>query len=290
MKETGTSEIKPSFSLRYFALTFLSTVIVAAAGLGITRVFTSKIDKTITIFEDQTTNLFSGVQLPNSQFEANYYLKNNDGSREEIHSLFRARSIVKNDGNEGIENLEITVALDNAEATLNNTPIINTEPKELTSAIALKLQNENSTNSKHKWTVSLLNPGESISFEYTIYSNSKLSNINCTITPRKKDWKTNRRSLIDTENEKELDITSIAVGIVFAVLLTPVLILLSAIPLYAFVWILREDYRLHYRNLIDFYWNHSPKNLFENKENSAFRFKQELADKIVKKEETQQSQ
>jgi hypothetical protein len=43
-------EIKPSFSLKYLLLTLLTTAIVTAAGIGITKLFETKSNKELTVY------------------------------------------------------------------------------------------------------------------------------------------------------------------------------------------------------------------------------------------------
>lgn len=215
-------EIKPSFSLKYFILTLFTAAIVAVVGLGINYIALNS-KKEIMVIEGIQIDLIRNFQLPEDKITAIYYFKNDP--KRKIESLFKKGFIVKNNGNEGIENLEITFSLAEEDAALVETPDITSKPKDIIHAIEVIKDQKLSNQHKHVWNVSLLNPSESIIFDYNVYSESKIKQITFQIFPRKKDWEVTYNTIIDdlkkkmlTDAIKDIIIATLAIGALFAVI------------------------------------------------------------------------
>ena len=84
---------------------------------------------------------------------------------------------------------------------LIDNPIIKTEPKEIIDII--KIQKEaNSTKNEHIWNIPLLKPGETITFEYMIYSEEKIKAPKVNVLVRKKSWKSKKGIFFDSTTQK----------------------------------------------------------------------------------------
>lgn len=254
-------DIKPSFSLKYFALTLISTVLISGVGLAISKAYESKPKKEIEVFQDEQIDILNDAAFPRDHIEATYYLKGNP--KKKVATLFRKVVIVRNAGNEGAENILVSAALAETDAHLVAAPKVRTQPKEIVDAIAIS-RSDSGAGNKQTWNISLLNPGESVIFEYFVYSEQKISAINLNILPRKKDWVVVNKSLLNQTQKDTKDslIKSFAVvgGAPLAFLL---LVLVLSVPFYRYQWNRRPDYRERYGSFSAFYNKHRPWNLFE---------------------------
>jgi hypothetical protein len=253
-----TQEVKPSFSWKYLVLTLITALIISAVGLGVSKLYQSRPLKEIVVYDNGQINMLNDEALPTDQIEATYYLKGNP--KKKIESLFLNLTAVKNAGNEGIENLLVTFNLKEDDAFLIS-PIIKAEPKGIIDAISITKKDGESTDKKHVWNISLLNPGESVIFEYTIYSQAKLKKIEFSATPRKKDWSVLSRSPLSQKKEGRSSLDWLLVGAA-APILFMIAIFIMAMPIYRFQWNRRPDYREQYGSFIEFYMRLHPGKLF----------------------------
>ncbi|UCF85851.1 MAG: hypothetical protein JSV50_09525 [Desulfobacteraceae bacterium] len=276
------SEVKPSFSLRYFFLTLLTTLIIAGVGLSLTKYFESKPVRNIVVYETDIENRLSSQSLPEEQIEANYFIKKKDGSRQRIKSLFHKKTIVENKGNEGIENMRLSVTITDKKARLIGVPKFRSEPTEIIDAISIKKNESESDEQKHIWTISLLNPGESIVVDYSVYSEEEIKNIDFQIVPRKKDWSVTTQPFL-SKIEKGGSSWYVYVS---AVIVSPIIVILSilvfAVPFYVLAWNLRPHFRDFYNSFYDFYLHHLPTGLFESKSDTKKRFEKKLEESQAK--------
>jgi hypothetical protein len=252
-------DIKPSFSLKYFALTIISTVLISGIGLAISKAYESKQKREIEVIQDEEIDILNDSAFPRDHIEATYHLKGNP--KKKVATLFRKVVVIRNAGSEGAENILVSAALAETEAHLVAAPKIRTQPKEIVDAIAIS-KGDSSAANKQTWNISLLNPGESVIFEYFVYSEQKLSSIKLTILPRKKDWTVVNKSILgQAPNTKETLIRSLTVvgGAPLALLL---LVYVIAVPFYRYQWNRRPDYREKYGSFNAFYNRHRPWNLF----------------------------
>lgn len=253
-------EVKPSFSLKYFVLTLLSTVIISGVGLVISKVYESRPSREIEVFQDDPIDILNDAGFPKNQIEASFYLKGNP--KKKVATLFRKVVVIRNAGNEGAENVLVSAALIEDNAHLVSTPKIRTEPREIVDGIALS-RSESSTSNKETWNISLLNPGESVILEYFVYSEEILPTITLNIVPRKKDWSVVNKSFFDQRQKNARDslIRTIAVagGGPIAFLLA---FLGITVTLYRYQWNRRPDYRKKYGSFLAFYNKHRPWALF----------------------------
>ena len=252
-------EIKPSFSLKYLALTLLSAIIMGGVALAISKIYESRPSRVIEISRDDPIDVLRGAGFPTDQIEANFYLK---GSPEKkIASLFRNVIVIRNAGNEGAENILVSASLTQSDAHLVPGPKIRTEPRAIIDGIEFS-RNDSSTTNKEVWNISLLNPGEAVILEYFVYSERRLSSITLNILPRKKDWSVVNKSLFERDGSQTSFMSFFLVGngVLFAILLA---IFGLSFPLYRYQWNRRPDYREKYGAFRAFYNHHSPWELFK---------------------------
>lgn len=249
-------EVKPSFSIKYLVLTLITTIIISGVGLGFSKLYVSKTKKEFTLIDAFEIDLLNDDALPKEQIEVKYYLKGNP--KKEISTLFRKSVTIRNSGNEGAENLQVSAVLKGDNIFLASEPNIITQPREIIDVITIK-KGEGSTETQHNWSVSLLNPGESITFEYNVYSVEDVDKIILNIIPRKKDWVVVKQS-VQREQYSSFTKVIIVIG------LTPMLLLLSilffSILVYSIQWLRRSDFREEYANFFKFWYHHRPWNLF----------------------------
>lgn len=179
------SEVKPSFSWGYFVLTFATALIVSGVGFFINLLNEEKTIKELEVYESHLISI-NEVQMLNAGINAAYYTSE---TPKKISTLFIISVTIKNIGNEGVEGLPVIFSLKEKEAILTKKPRIKTSPKDIFPALNISLDEKLSSSRKHTWNVPLLNPAESISFEYIVYSEDKIKSITLLVTPRKKNWK-----------------------------------------------------------------------------------------------------
>lgn len=254
-------EIKPSFSLKYFILTIISTVVISGIGLLVSKYFESKPARVMDVIQYDQTNILNDPAFPYDQIEAKFTLKGNPNKK--VATLFKKAVIIRNSGNEGAENILISATLLENNAKLVSSPTIKTEPKEIVNAISFT-KSENCTDNKQTWNISLLNPGESVILEYFVYSDEKLSSINLNIVPRKKDWNIVNKSLLSQKPKDASEtINKLMPIVVGAPILLMTIIFAIALPFYRYQWNRRPDYRERYGTFYSFYSNHRPSKLFD---------------------------
>jgi hypothetical protein len=251
------NEVKPSFSFKYLFLVALTAVIVAGVGFGLSKLYEARAIHEITVIKGYSINVIDDTSLPKDKIEVEYYLKGEE--RKKISSLFRNKVIIKNSGNVGVSNLQVTAILKNKKAELVDSPKLESSPSNILDVISVS-KSENSTNKKHLWVISLLNPGESISFDYSIFSEGKIDTVLFELIARKKDLKVKQEELTLA---KDISTSEWIFTIFFGVILSLVSVFLVALPFYLIQWVRRPEYREHYLNFSKFYNEHSPKNLFK---------------------------
>ena len=139
--------------------------------------------------------------------------------------------------------------------------MIRTDPKYIVHAIDYKKTHE-STEQNHVWLVSLLNPGESLIFDYSVYSEESVQPVRLTVVPRKKNWTSAEGFALEERLREERLGTAIAVAGGTVILLLSSLLLLS-FPVYRLQWNRRPELREQYTSFLQFWVNHKPRNLFD---------------------------
>lgn len=150
-------------------------------------------NRELLIANEDSISLING-DLP-SQITSNYFLTNKPTKK--IKSLFFKKIAIKNIGNEDGENMPLSIFLKGKNVSLIDNPTIKTKPKEIVDII--KIQKEaNSTNTKHIWNITLLKPGETVTFEYMIYSEEKVKPPKINVLARKKSWESKKGVFSDS--------------------------------------------------------------------------------------------
>jgi len=248
-------EIKPAFTLKYIALTLITTLLVSLVSVIVSKYTDSRPSRELHVFTMPGLGLIGDSKLPRDQIEAIYYLKSNP--KREIRSLFRKAFLIQNAGTEGVENVRMTATIKEPNVFLISNPRISTEPPEILNAISVK-KDEASTQSNHIWTVSLLNPKESIIFDYIVYSEEEHNEVLMTFLPRKKNWTVINKDILSKPEPEFLRVVVIIVTSGLVISLPFILIILVAVPFYLKKWKNRPDYRNQYGSFFSFYMNHPP--------------------------------
>ncbi|RVU82879.1 hypothetical protein EOL70_20270 [Leucothrix sargassi] len=257
------NEVKPSFSLKYLLLTAITAAIVGGVGLGLSNLYESRPNQELTVANGYSLDVIGGASLPRDDFEVEYYLKGEE--RKKISSLFRKKVIMENSGNVGISELAITAVLKNDDAALIPQPKIESVPKNIVDAISIS-KDGNSTNKKHNWTISLINPGESISFDYTAFSEKDIDSISLEVIPRKKDLSIKYEELGLSKATSFGERILPSISLIILIVLSPLVVVF---PFYLYQWGKRQDYRERYGSFIKFFNDHKPWDLFKPQDKSV---------------------
>ncbi|EOX3961137.1 hypothetical protein ACM9ER_004605 [Vibrio alginolyticus] len=249
------TEVKASFSMKYVLLTLLTTVLVSLVGVFINNVFETKTSRGLLVTSFPELNIIEAVKSPGQEIEAKYYLKD---SNMELLTLSRKSFTVKNVSDQGVDNLEVSIAIETKSASLIKEPEITTSPKKIVDGIRV-IKGEQSSDTKHQWTISLLNPGEAVTFSYSAFSDEPDAAITWNFVPRKMNW-------VVKENEAGKNDTALALSRAATGLLTMMFILsfvyVLSLPIYYFQWRNREDFRTQYGSFLRFWNSHRPWKLF----------------------------
>lgn len=110
------------------------------------------------------------------------------------------------------------------------------------------------------WNVPLLNQGESLTFEYTIYSEKKLTGISFSTVPRKKDWDVSRENILASKTTREL-FSSFFGGMFTLVIALPLgLLIFTRLmrPVYRKEWDRNPEIREKYESYDQYFYKHFP--------------------------------
>jgi hypothetical protein len=242
--------------MKYVILTLITTILVSVVGIVINKAFESKVSKELIITSEPELNIIKAVKSPGLQISSRYTLK--DQNQTEIRSLLSKAFIVENVSYEGVDNLEVSIAIDGKKAKLIDQPEIATYPKYIIDGMRV-VKEESSDETNHHWKVSLLNPGESIKFSYSAYSEHEGVDVSWNFVPRKKDWLVKTRVRERDPITKAFGSASFALFTMIFLLIMTVVI---SIPAYYLQWSRREDFRLQYGNFMRFWREHKPWKLF----------------------------
>jgi len=200
-KKKEIEEIKPSFSWKYILLIIISAIILAFIGGLITYLFKDSPNRELTVYDNEPKSLLNNNALP-KEIISNYLLKDKNGKQnKKISSLFLKTIIIRNTGNKDGENIPLSVCLERENIFLIDDPEIKTNPKKIIAALKMEKQT-GSTNTKHIWSIPLLQPGEAVIFEYMIYSEKKVKDFKVTPIVRKKDWKVKEGTILEQQKVK----------------------------------------------------------------------------------------
>ena len=178
-------EVKSSWSGRYIGLTLFISLLTGIGGYCLKYIFEGTPKRVISIEEKQSPNLLDLDKEVQGKIVASYKLKDQPG--KVLQSYFQYSVRIRNIGNEGVENLPVTVQAEGEKLVLIKTPSITTIPKDLQTAATVK-QNATTQPDKDEREISLLNPGEAVELAYVAYSTDRVSKAKFASNVRKKDW------------------------------------------------------------------------------------------------------
>lgn len=249
-------EIKQSFSRNYILLIFLSAIISSTVAFVVNIILAPSVKKEIIAATLKSPNLISNKNLVDSKINVEYSLK--DDPDVEINSFFTQTFIIKNNGNEGIENLEIIFISKDTTIQLLENPKIQSIPESIIDGLSITHLNKEFNNDyKHVWQIDLLNSEESIIFNYSAYSNEVINSYKINVLPRKKNWAVRYVEDFDITEKTEIDVLGETLN--FGLYLIIVFTLMNTfifLPLYIKKWLIDDEVRAKYNNkFFQFLWN-----------------------------------
>lgn len=180
-------------------IAIIATSIGAIIGAMATDYLEDNTVRELLLANEDSISLING-DLPR-QITSNSFLT--DKPSKKIKTLFLKKIAIKNNGNTDGENIPLVVCLKGRDLFFIAKPTIKTEPKKIIDAINIQ-KKPDSTSNKHIWNISLLKPGEYVVFEYMIYSERKVKEIEVNVLARKKGWKVRKGKLLDSNPPKEI--------------------------------------------------------------------------------------
>jgi len=241
-------EIKASFTLKYAILTVFTALAVGLVSYAIDFYLKTKPVKVLSVSHDLSANLVEN-KITHPEIESRHYFRGDEN--KEIKGLFKEIVTISNSGNEGIEDLSVTVSTSSDGAVLYKEPIIKTSPSSVKEAMQIDRQAELSNDKKHVWTVSLLNKGESLTFEYMVYSFEPMINAEFGVIPRKKDWEvvSLEKETVSSESN-EIESVYKGIGIMLAGML--ISLFLVNYPRWRNPWNQHPEIRTKYKSFLHY--------------------------------------
>jgi hypothetical protein len=188
MDTSETTEIKPSFSWRYIALSTLSGLITLGIG-GAFGYLISEYTRDKKIIEVLSTSSGNLASLPvgaAGNLEILYPL--GDGRKTPIKTLIRYEVKLTNRTEQGADDISVFLEPPN-EIQLNSDAEITTDPPELARTISITPTTV-IANRDLMFKISLLNPKQGVSLRYFGFSSNEVptANIPLKVVLSKKDW------------------------------------------------------------------------------------------------------
>ncbi len=249
------SEIKPSFSPKYLSLIVVTAVIAATATALVNKIYESREVRQLAYDLGSDYHEIRGEPLFGEQIVAEYHLKAAPETR--LKTLIRKQVRVENTGTKSAEDILFSAAIKEDGAMLVDKPGISTVPKEIVDGILVK-KTAASDNKKHVWTISLLNPGESILFDYGIYSEAEVKAASLTVAVRKADWQIVSKSDLLSKKQSK---TPLAINILLGALAGLAGVFPAVFIWYAISWMARPKLQTKYLTFWQFWLHGEPKDL-----------------------------
>ena len=200
-KEVGAEKREKTSFIKKHAVTLLIAILAASSGavvtVTVTKYLTKSPNRELLIANEDSVSLING-DLP-TQITSNYFLT--DKPTKKIKSLFLKKIGIKNNGNVDAEDIPLFICVKGKDIFLIDKPTIKTEPKKIIDVINIRKKTD-STSNKHTWNIPLLKPGEDVIFEYMIYSEKKVKNVEVNVVTRKKGWE-DKKGIISNPNTKK---------------------------------------------------------------------------------------
>jgi hypothetical protein len=178
-------EVKQGWSTSYIVLTIFLSILTGCGGYILKYFLESPPRQVITISTSNSGNLLNlDRELQKRVVTKFEMLKNPDLM---VESFFRYNVKFRNSGELGIDSLHVTIEANDASITIVKPPNISGSPPNILKAMELKNDTIAQPSYRDQWIIPLLNPGESINFEYLLYSENKTDSCNIAAIARKKD-------------------------------------------------------------------------------------------------------
>ena len=204
--EKGTQmpeEVKRSWSLNYILLTAVISVVTGIIGYSIDYFLNKPPTRVLQITGSQPKNLLELSPQVDKVIEANFSLKKESGVA--LRSFYQYSVSIKNVGDEAVENFPVVVGTGNKDVVLIKPPGIETNPSHLLSVIKLQRNEALVETFKDEWTIGLLNPDESVTFEYIAYSPKRVGRTEFQAVARAKDWEI-RYDVVEDVDDRDTEV------------------------------------------------------------------------------------
>jgi hypothetical protein len=178
-------EVKPSYTWRHFGLLIFSGLLLpilgAVAGAFLNQYLQDQ--KVIEVMISASGNLISLPENLSGNLEVRFGL--GDHPKESIRGLYRFQIGIINRSKQGVDDLP--VILNPQWIQLVEPPEIATIPVELMNAV--KIQHETTHNGLIRFTISLLNPGQTVLISYLGITGEEADELpRVSVITAKKDW------------------------------------------------------------------------------------------------------
>lgn len=168
-------EVKPSWSWNYILLTLLISTLTGGIGYSFNYLFNKPPSRKFLIVESPPKNLVELSPQVDAEITAKFSLKKNPDIA--LKGFYQYSVTIKNIGSEGVENFPVVVDTGNDKIVLIKPPTIHTTPSHILPVSKPKSSPAVAETFKDEWEISLLNPEESITFEYIAYSAESLKDV-----------------------------------------------------------------------------------------------------------------
>lgn len=191
------TEIKPSFSLKYILLVLVTATLTSGITILIQNYQDKEISKKIALSIRGGANELKSSNNK-SIISVKYSLKNDTS---EVKGYYRKTITLNNIGNAGLENIKCKVISKDSNIILIPNPKFDSYPKEI-GQIDLKIDNK--SNTQNDIIVPLLNANEGISITYEAYSKKPIPFLDLEVSVRQKNLEVERTDKLVIREESKL--------------------------------------------------------------------------------------
>lgn len=189
------TEIKPSFSLKYIFLILITAAITAGVTIGIQEFQKEEKIKKIALNIKGGNNEINVARDIESAVDIRYSLKND---KAEVKGYYRKFISFSNIGNVGLENLKCKITSKDSNIVIIANPKFESYPKEIGQ---LDFKFKKISNSKNEIIIPLLNVNEGVNISFEGYSKKTVKSFDVDISIRQKDLEVQRIDNIVVKQE-----------------------------------------------------------------------------------------
>ncbi|OYX86196.1 MAG: hypothetical protein B7Y83_02410 [Flavobacteriales bacterium 32-34-25] len=237
------TEIKPSFSLKYVLLILLTAGITAVVTIGIQEFQKEEKIKKIALNVKGGNNEINFAKAIDNAIDIKYSLKNDTA---EVKGYYHKFISLSNIGNVGLENLKCKISSKDSSIIILPNPKFESYPKEIGQ---LDFNFRKISNFKNEVEISLLNINEGVNIIYEAYSKKPIKSFDIDVAIRQKDLEVVRIDNIVVNQEND-SIFKIAIYVTIGILLIMVVITI----LLLFSWKENAKIREKYNGNFWAYW------------------------------------